>query len=213
MTSSAILFNQRVGAYPTESPLISDTEVSLTGPEIVQSSIGADLINMPSAAFIGVYAAKTLFDEHLPYIMQGLVVVFNAHFIEETRRQLSGDTTVDHFSPKEKVLYDEFLLYENLLIHDTTLDPVLAELDFWIIAELQEDTHPEITRIYSDLHSWMKILPDTTRVYDDTHPWMKILPQAARVYGDTHPWMKILEDPTRVYSDTHPWMKILIRTI
>lgn len=163
VTNSTALFD-KLGGEPIviQDPLRYEQSIQMTGPEVVQDNIINNVNNWVSAPDVGIWAAKSLFDQHSPYTLEGTVYIFHAHFIKELRRQWSGIVEGDgYFSPMEKNLYDQFILYVNSEVYDLELEPILSELDFWLTEEIQNNLHPEITREYVEDHPWMKIFTRT----------------------------------------------------
>lgn len=136
----------------------------LNGGTLTALSREADLANRYSFRSIAAFSAKTLFDEHVPYMREhddnGVLTIFmNLHFLAEARRQLSGEVNVvtTDFSPREEVFYSDYQLWTLGAIYDGELLQALETFDFWLMEELQEHTHPTVERSYSSTHKWMKL--------------------------------------------------------
>lgn len=156
-TSSAILFNKLVGDTYVDGSLQRSSGTQVTGPEAIQGGSQADLCNVASAGSIGVYIAKSFFSEHIPYTGSPGFYVFNTHFMQEMRRQMSGDSDFSRFSPDEQALYNAYVSYVNDTRYDSKYTLVVPELDNWLVDEVQNLTHSTTTRRYADDHQWMKI--------------------------------------------------------
>ena len=133
----------------------------LNGGAFEMSPTGADLANRFSTKSIAMYTSKILSDEHIAYAIETIgsetIIVLNTHFIRELRRQLSGDVTTSEFSPYEELTYQRFQDWSYSLYAPTGIElAIMLAIDFWLVEEIQNHLHPEITRTYTNTHKWRK---------------------------------------------------------
>jgi len=123
-----------------------------------------NLRNDVSAGTAGVYIAKAILGEHLPYLFETrdttTVLIHNFHFLAETRRQLAGTATEYNFSPKEQLHYDNYIMYsDGEVLTGEDLVAVTA-LDKWLVDEVQDKEQLVPTRVYEKgVHPWRKFEP------------------------------------------------------
>ena len=121
-----------------------------------------DLENVVSISTAGVFLARDLFKESVPYYREyndGVLEIYiTYHFLRELRRQLSGDIEIDTstFSPEEDTFYLEYQEYTEGITKYGELLLALDTLDKWLVDELQGITHPTLERDYSATHKWNK---------------------------------------------------------
>ena len=124
----------------------------------------SDLANRFSGRTTSAFTAKTLFEEHVPYMREysdtgDLSIFINRHFLIETRRQLSGVVTLadSQFSVYEQPLWDNYIEWVNGTDFEGELLQAIETLDFWLTEELQAHVHDTVERSYSTTHKWMKM--------------------------------------------------------
>ena len=161
--SAIPVFEQLSGLTYEKCNLDACKGAQMTGPEYRQNGMIADLCNGISTGTNSAYVAKGLLDEHTPYILENnedntaMIIVFHYHFLKELRRQLTGEITFSQFSPVEQDLYDNYIAYTNGEEYTVHLQDALDVLDFWLVEEIQNHTHPIVTRSYDSDHKWWKI--------------------------------------------------------
>ena len=133
----------------------------LNGGAFEMSPTEADLANRFSTKSIAMFTSKILFDEHVAYTIETIggdtIIVLNTHFIRELRRQLSGDVIASEFSPYEELTYQRFQDWSYSLYVLEGIDlAIMLAIDFWLVEEIQNHLHPEITRTYTNTHKWRK---------------------------------------------------------
>jgi hypothetical protein len=134
----------------------------LNGANISSVSRYGDAPNKISIGSVGVFAAKDLFKESMPFSFDidnngSKILTPNLHFLAEVRRQLSGveEEGTSTFGPVERIYYEEFIKYQSGIEVDALYLEGVEALDDWLIEELIEDDHFITDRIHST-DKWYK---------------------------------------------------------
>jgi len=115
-----------------------------------------------------VFAAKTILDEHKPFVREtdvngAVYIILNEHFIYSMGLALQYTDTDYQFSPAESTLWDQYISWVTVgTLYTADVMEVLTVLDLWLVDDILNITHPEITTTYNDSHPWIKI---QTRTY------------------------------------------------
>lgn len=141
-------------------PVIDYT--ALNGATVAPISRYGDRLNRISLGTAGVFLAKDLFKESMPYsttYVDGVKYLFmNLHFLSEVRRHLAGEQTeaTSTFSPAELELYNALVdKASDISILDRLEEPVTV-LDAWLVDEIMGLPHNPLTRDYEVTHKWRK---------------------------------------------------------
>jgi hypothetical protein len=95
---------------------------------------------------LGVYTAKSLFSQHLPYVVRGsvydtLTVTFNYHFLKMLRRAFAGTTAMTQFSPEENTVYVNYQKWVGGESLGAEMDGIMVALDKWLVVEILGEQH------------------------------------------------------------------------
>lgn len=154
---------------------------SLDGGSLTTIRRKGDIANVMSIGTAGVFLARDLFKESVPYYREyndGVLEIYiTYHFLREIRRQLSGDIEegTSTFSREEIAFWNEYQEFSEDVVKTGELLLALQTLDQWFIDEIQVIKHPRLERSYSDTHPWRKTeVRDQDEEFADDHLWNKI---------------------------------------
>ncbi len=109
----------------------------------------------------GIYLAKEIFGENIPYIFEqrldGQTIVFSEHFIRTSREAMTTGCMAKMNSEEEE-LFQDFVDYQDgSVLRDISGrdDSVLVALDEWFNGDVFCYNHPVLNECFdADLHTW-----------------------------------------------------------
>jgi len=129
--------------------------------DYIPYDIGSDSATFGESAEAAVVAAKELFGENDPYIVErflgGKVIIFNIHFITTVREAMTTGCMAK-MNTAEENLFTKFIRYqEGSVYRDITQgeDEVMEALDAWLVRGVGCQTQPVVNGCFDKpTHTW-----------------------------------------------------------